>query len=690
MKLKLWVKVVGALGIVLVATVVTTVAILSSMDFNRFKADVERLAEDATGRELTIAGDMKLAISLSPSLNVSGVTLANAAWGEQKPMMVLKNLQVKVDLVSLLSGQIDIDYIVMDGLDLVLQTDGKGRANWEFEAPGAQDVAATKSAGGLSFTPRVRDVRLKNVDLTYIDGATHGRFQVALATVDLQAESFTSPMRAVIEAAYKGVNVEARAELGSLQHFIGTEGGSFPVNLNVNAPGMTVTVTGGVEQPSAGMKVEARVQATVTELPTLAKLAGVDLPQVGRLDARFNVTGAGTTYAFSAIDAKAGSSDFKGSVKLDLAAKRPKLTGKIKSNLVDLDQLAGLEMPKAQGAAYSGPQVAQVAKVPPPGTAKPVFSSEPLPIAALYSADLDLSLSATKVLVRTVNLAAVSAQVNLNAGRLEVSDVQLTVDDGRFDGRFVLNGRGEVPSASVEAKVRGLDLGAVLTALGQGRLLTLNINSDVDVMSGGASIQALMAGLNGQVSFSGRDGRIQDKTILDLTAGLGAAVPWDTHQNGSLISCALGRLPIKDGTMTAETVLADTPDIGVRVTGNIDLGGERLHLTIIPNAKTTSLASFAVPVRLKGALSAPYVSVDPKDAVMGTVANIVKAPVGILVDILGGGSNVNGTGGADDPCLKGLSGGKTPASEPKAAPAPQAKPETLEDIGNKLKGLFGQ
>jgi len=599
MTLKLWVKVVGALGIVLVATVVATVVTLSSMDFNRFKADVERLAEDATGRELTIEGDLNLAISLSPSLNVSGVTLGNAAWGEPQLMFVLKNLQAKVDLVSLLSGQIDVDYIVLDGLSLVLQSDGKGRANWEFEAPGAPGAADTKSAGGLSFSPRVRDVRLKNVDLTYIDGATDGRFQVALATVDLQAESFTSPMIAVIEAAYKGVNVEARAELGSFQHLIGTEGGSFPVNLNISAPGMAVTVTGGVEQPSAGMKLEARVTATVTELLTLAKLAGVDLPQVGRLDARFNVAGAGTTYAFSAIDVKAGRSDFKGNVKLDLAAKRPKLLGKIKSNVVDLDQLAGLEMPKAQGAGYTSPQVAKVAQTPPPGEARPVFSSAPLPIAALYSADLDLSLSATKVSVRTVNLAAVSAQVNLNAGRLEVKDVKLTIDDGQFDGRFVLNGRGKVPSASAKAKVRGLDLGAVLTALGQGRLLTLNINSDVDVISGGASVQALMAGLNGQFSFSGRDGRIQDKTILDLTAGLGVAMPWGTHQDGSLISCALGRLPIKDGVMTAETVLADTPDIGVRVTGNVDLGGERLHLTIIPNAKTTSLASFAVPVRLE-------------------------------------------------------------------------------------------
>ena len=687
MRAKLWIKVVGGLGVVFVAAAVASVSMLSSMDFNRFKSDVEKLAEDATGRELTIKGDMQLDISLSPSLNVSGVTMAGAAWGEDKPMLVLNNLQAKVDLVSLLSGQIDVDYIVMDGLALVLQTDGKGRANWEFESPGAPE---TKTAGGLSFSPRVRDVRLKNVDLTYMDGATGGRFNVLLGNVDLQAESFTSPINAVIDAAYKGVNLTARAELGSMQHLIGTEGGSFPVNMTIGAPGVDVTVIGGVEQPSAGMTVEARVTAAVTDMFTLAKLAGMDLANIGRLDARLTVKGAGTAYDISGIEVKADTSDVTGNLKIDLSGKRPHLSGRLKSKLLDVDQLAGLDMPKAMGAAYSGVQVSKIATQPPAGEAKALFSNVAFPITPLYSADLDLSVRAAKVVLRTLTLSSVGADVALNGGRLVLGGVKLTVEDGSLSGNFVFNGRGKVPSASAKATVRGLDLGTVLVAAGQGRMLTLKINSDVDVTSGGASVQALMAGLNGHFSFSGRDGRIEDKTIIDLTSGLGSAMPWGTHEDGSIISCALGRLPVKNGVMTAETVLADTPDIGVRVTGNIDLGGERLHLTIIPQAKTTSLASFAVPVRVKGALSAPYVDVDPKDAVVGTVGNIVKAPVGILIDILGGATGGNATNAKDDPCLTGLSGGKTLPSQTEPVTEPQAKPNAIKDIGKAFKGLFGQ
>jgi len=676
MTMKLWVKAASALGVVLIAVAVASVAALKSMDFNAFKVDVEKRIEDATGRKVTIAGDLKLSISLSPSLNVSGVTLSNATWGDKRPMMVMKNLQAKINVLSLLSGRIDVESLVLDGLTLVLQSDGKGRANWEFESGAAQ---ASSSLGALTFTPRVRDVRLRNVDLTYIDGASGGRFQVFLRTVDLQAESFTSPMTAVIDAAYKGINVHARAKLGSLQLLVGTEGGSFPVDLNVQAPGVTVTVTGGVDQPQAGMAVKARVQVTVTDMTTLAALAGMDMPKVKRLQAQVNIAGAGPEYDFSALEVKAGNSDLAGRMKLNMSAKRPRLTGRLTANVLDIDQLTGEGIPTSGGKRSSPPQGSQIAQE------EPLFTNDPLPIKALYGADLDVALTAKTVKVRSLNLSAVRARIKLEAGRFELSGLQMALDEGRLDGGMVLNGRGKVPSVSAHVKVRGLDLGTVLAAVGQRGVLTLKVNGDLNVTASGPSVQAMMGGLNGQVSFSGHNGRIKDASLQNVSTGLGSILPWAGKVDAGLIRCVVGRWPVKHGIATAETVLMDTPNIAVRVTGNVDLGGERLHLTVIPKAKTASLASFAVPVRIKGSFRAPHVSVNPEDALVGTVVNIVKAPVSILADILGG----NGSASANDPCLKGPGGVKTSPHKKRAVPSP-TKPNAVEKLSNTLKGLFGQ
>ena len=662
MKAKIWIKVVGIVGVLLVASLVAGVAVLKSIDFNDFKADVETLASEATGREVTIAGDLDLVISLSPSLNMSDVTVGNAAWGKDTPMMVLNNLQAKVDLLSLLTGQVDVDYFVVDGLTLLMQTDGKGLANWEFESQGG-DVSTTQTSGGLAIVPRVRDVRLKNIKLTYFDGATKSRFQVALANVDVQADTFDSPMSVKIKAIYNTVTFDVQGVLGSLHQLVGTQGGTFPVNLNLGAKGLNIKIEGDVEQPSAGMTVQARLALSVTDLAMLSKVVGTDLPPLKSIKASLSVNGQGTNYAFPTIDVQAGGSDFKGKLDVDLSQERPRLTGVLKSKVLDIE---GLSSPQTQGAT----------KTP------NLFTTDPLPFDALKMADVDLSYTAQKVALLPLSPSNVSGRLKIDQGRLNLSPLNFTVGGGNVGGNLKINGASKMPKLLAKLIIKDLDVGQVLQALGQGDIATLKLNGKVDVSSGGKSTRALMQSLNGAVNVSGRDGRIFESAFQ----GLGAHV----------ISCFVGKLPIKNGEVVAQAVLLDTPAFDAQVTGNIDLPGERLHLTVIPRSKTTSLASFAVPVRIKGTLSEPYVGVDATEAIAGTVGNIVKAPVGVLIDLFG----VNANTGAKDPCVQAMSGAKTtPKATSKTtpkkqkAPSPQIKAppaSPVKDLGNALGGLFGR
>ena len=175
---------------------------------------------------------------------------------------------------------------------------------------------------------------------------------------------------------------------------------------------------------------------------------------------------------------------------------------------------------------------------------------------------------------------------------------------------------------------------------------------------------------------------------------MGSIMPWAKHKDASKITCMVADFPLDKGVATAKAVLMDTPGFSVAVTGNVDLGGERLHLTVVPKAKTTSLASFAVPLRIKGALGAPYLGVDAGEAVVGTVGNIVKAPVSLLSTLLG----VDGVLAVDDPCVQALSGGKTSSEKNKEATkevpvTEQAPAEVLapvKDLGNALKDLLGK
>ena len=123
-------KTISILGVLLIAVVVAAVAVLSSLDFNDYKGVIAEEAKKATGRDLKISGDLKLNISLTPSLYVDGVTFANAPWGSRPDMVTLKRLEAEVALLPLLSSKVDVKRVVLIGLDLLAETDKQGRGNW--------------------------------------------------------------------------------------------------------------------------------------------------------------------------------------------------------------------------------------------------------------------------------------------------------------------------------------------------------------------------------------------------------------------------------------------------------------------------------------------------------------------------------------------------------------------------------
>lgn len=697
-----WVKILGVIGIVLIAGAVTVAVLVTQYDYNKLKPTIAKLAKDATGRDLAINGDLKLAVSLSPTLTVSDVTFSNAPWGEKGDMVRLDQLAAKVDLLALLQGRVDIDYLVLDGLKVVLQTDGKGGANWEFTAPGAPKKAgeavpgeAVPSAGDsdLKLAPSARDIRLRDIDVTYIDGATGKHLRLLLQRADFKADSFTAPMHATLLAAYQGVAVDASVDMGSLSHLVGSGGGAFPVTMKITAPGLSIGLDGSVEQPQAGMTVNAAFDMAVSDATTLAKLAGADLPNLNGLKVNMKIAGGGEQYAFNALDARVAGSDLGGDLTVNLAGPRPRVSGKLTAKVLDLDQILGIDAPQPQsGLRSSGPKVATVQ---PQGDAPRLFSADPLPLDALKAVDVDLGVLAGRIRVANLDLDAVKVGVKLNGGKLNVKPLSLSVEDGAIEGAVTFNAAAKTPALKITTTLTGLDIGRVLKTLGMGDVLSLGLNGKVKLASAGASVHKLMAGMNGSVRVSGRDGSINDTTITGLISGVGNELPWLQQEDAGRITCMVADFPVKSGVATAQTVLLDTPDFAVAVTGNIDLGGERLHLTVVPKAKTASLASFAVPVRIKGALSMPYIDIDPGDAVVGTVENIFKVPGSLLGTVLGVDQQQNGAAPADDPCVQALGGGKTGAKPATStAPPPPNKPrkplKPVEELGKALEGLFGK
>ena len=200
------IKIIGGLVIFVIAILVGAVAALKSMDINHFKDEIVAEIKVITGRDVKIAGDLSLGISSTPKLRVEGVTFANAPWGSSPQMIVLELLEAQINLLPLISGNIEINYLNMSGLDLLLETSAKGKANWDF-------LPETKNNNKTTALPSIRDVRLRDIKITYIDGGKKSKVSMIIPRMNLTQDSAGSQMEASIDAKLNDIALNIFAKL---------------------------------------------------------------------------------------------------------------------------------------------------------------------------------------------------------------------------------------------------------------------------------------------------------------------------------------------------------------------------------------------------------------------------------------------------------------------------------------------
>ncbi|HAD24243.1 MAG TPA: AsmA family protein, partial [Alphaproteobacteria bacterium] len=70
-------KILIGFAVTLTLILLAALIVPSFIDWNRFKAEIESQARLATGRELTIGGDISFSVLPAPTLAVADVALAN-------------------------------------------------------------------------------------------------------------------------------------------------------------------------------------------------------------------------------------------------------------------------------------------------------------------------------------------------------------------------------------------------------------------------------------------------------------------------------------------------------------------------------------------------------------------------------------------------------------------------------------
>lgn len=103
----------------------------SLVDLDGFKDEIRARVAEATGRELTLAGDIGLSLFPWIGIEIRGASLAQAEGFGERPFAHLGEAQVRAHLLPLLAGRLEVEEIRGKGLSLNLIRDEAGRSNWE-------------------------------------------------------------------------------------------------------------------------------------------------------------------------------------------------------------------------------------------------------------------------------------------------------------------------------------------------------------------------------------------------------------------------------------------------------------------------------------------------------------------------------------------------------------------------------
>ncbi|MBK8970959.1 MAG: AsmA family protein [Hahellaceae bacterium] len=165
---------------------------------NDFKPEIERVVQEQTGMTLSLKGD--IGISLFPILGVE-IGEVNLSLPEGDPFAAVDSLRIAVAIIPLMSGQLQVDKVMLEGARLDARKDAKGRGNWEIIAEtqakrksGAESADASKaedSANADGETAKTTASPLPDLDIALI--------RVANTEVNYQDESTGQAVKLQLE-----------------------------------------------------------------------------------------------------------------------------------------------------------------------------------------------------------------------------------------------------------------------------------------------------------------------------------------------------------------------------------------------------------------------------------------------------------------------------------------------------------
>ena len=278
------------LGLFVTLVVVAAVGLVMTFDPNDYRAEIESIVEEETGRDLAMRGDLELSIFPWLGVETNDVVLGNAEGFGPDPFAEIGYFGVSIRLLPLLDKQIQIGTVRLDGMRLNLARDASGQTNWddliaasEAEDTEPEEPPAPSTETGFEITNlAVEAIEIDDAAVTWRDDSTGQRVALSdfsLSTGRISANA-TNPIpvssRFVVSLSQPAttLTIDLVAKLAA-----DTDAGQFTLdNLRLEGTAAGDAVPAGKQQFTVATSAQLDQPAGVAKLTELTvQAAGITL-----------------------------------------------------------------------------------------------------------------------------------------------------------------------------------------------------------------------------------------------------------------------------------------------------------------------------------------------------------------------------------------------------------------------------
>jgi len=677
-------------GIVLISLLII-IFVVSTYNYNKFKPEISGIVKQYTGRKLTLAGDIKVKISLYPTLEINNVSFQNAPWSAYPDMIHAKRVEVQLALIPLIKGQIDVKRLILIDPDVIMEIDKSGKTNLEFNGS-EQKKAKTAPAKTAPFY--FKEIDIRDGKLTVQNHQKNQTFALTVHRFVETSEKSTDEADIKLIGTFNDIPLSVSGKVGKLAGIFDPDV-PFPVNLKAKVGQMDINIVGKIQDPLAAKGIDIRMTVKGQDLSKIEAVTKEPLPLA--LKGPFHLSG----HVIAAKPEKIQVSDImiqledsrlNGSATLDLSAKTPRISANIISEFVDLRPLL------IKSAETAGPDKEKTAASS--KKIKRLFEDAPLKLDALQRINAAADVRIKQLLLPKLALDNIDTRIRLQDGNLTVDPLTAGIGGGQLNSRLNFNTKNNIADVDLNMDIKQMDIGEMLNKLKITRAVEGTLDLDANFTGHGNSVAAIMADANGKVVATLGQGKIPMGYLNYISADIGSSFmnlinPFDKKIDHAKINCAVCDFHIQNGIAKSKAIIIDDPQKTLFSQGTVNLKTEALDFHIGTKPKegigtnetgklSISLSKITKPFKLSGTLTHPSLGIDIVSTAT-TIGAALLGPVGWAYLLVSGSSG--------NPCKKALEIAekdiaRAPSKTGKGKAAKSGTEEKLKGIGNKILNIF--